>query len=268
MEEPQGSEFAAAASMLLPYLLSHRTRILASLADAAASRGQGQGDEADSGMGTSTQPSAAKQAGNDTDRTTATDQESTGVPSGDAPHKPSAQDQPAHLDQPDSTFGTSDRPDSGSSLKKLNGHMRESSTAQPPASSHTDPQQDSQNLATNGPGFGPSQEATGSSPAAAAAGGSAAAAGADGSVDAAHADGDEGAGAGSSSKAGTGVGLEPELLLRIIDTASVRIMVLMADTGALLRFTQQPNYIDLEEGEQVGWVWAVGCMVDGVRNGV
>ncbi|GLC77792.1 hypothetical protein PLESTB_000955600 [Pleodorina starrii] len=42
----------------------------------------------------------------------------------------------------------------------------------------------------------------------------------------------------------------PQELLIILDTAIVRIMVVMPDTGALLRFVQLPNYVDLQEGEK------------------
>ncbi|GLI62985.1 hypothetical protein VaNZ11_005842 [Volvox africanus] len=42
----------------------------------------------------------------------------------------------------------------------------------------------------------------------------------------------------------------PQETLVILDTAIVRIMVAMPDSGSLLRFVQMHNYVDLQEGEQ------------------
>ncbi|GIL77647.1 hypothetical protein Vretifemale_7143 [Volvox reticuliferus] len=42
----------------------------------------------------------------------------------------------------------------------------------------------------------------------------------------------------------------PRELLVILDTAIVRIMVAMPDSGSLLRFLQMHNYVDLQEGEK------------------
>ncbi|GIL49841.1 hypothetical protein Vafri_6156 [Volvox africanus] len=42
----------------------------------------------------------------------------------------------------------------------------------------------------------------------------------------------------------------PQEMLVILDTAIVRIMVAMPDSGSLLRFVQMHNYVDLQEGEQ------------------
>jgi hypothetical protein len=63
---------------------------------------------------------------------------------------------------------------------------------------------------------------------------------------------------GSGSNAGSSGGSskpkslqELRLLATVIDTAILRAMLLQPDSGALLRLLQQPNYVDLEDGEAV-----------------
>ena len=61
-----------------------------------------------------------------------------------------------------------------------------------------------------------------------------------------------GSNAGSSGGSSKSKSLqELRLLATVIDTAILRAMLLQPDSGALLRLLQQPNYVDLEDGETV-----------------
>ncbi|KXZ52313.1 hypothetical protein GPECTOR_10g945 [Gonium pectorale] len=60
---------------------------------------------------------------------------------------------------------------------------------------------------------------------------------------------------GSSPSAGappspSSASLRPLELLAVLDTAIVRMLVVLPDSGSLLRFVQLTNYVDLQEGEQ------------------
>jgi hypothetical protein len=56
-------------------------------------------------------------------------------------------------------------------------------------------------------------------------------------------------GSGERRSSGASAGAPgPQLLARLVDTALVRAMLLQPDSGALLRFLQQPNHVDLGEG--------------------
>ncbi|GAX76818.1 hypothetical protein CEUSTIGMA_g4264.t1 [Chlamydomonas eustigma] len=56
---------------------------------------------------------------------------------------------------------------------------------------------------------------------------------------------------GSAEPSGFQIVPSKKELLRMLDTAIVKIMVLMPDTGALLRFVQSPNHIGLEDAKAV-----------------
>ncbi|PNH02814.1 Vam6/Vps39-like protein, partial [Tetrabaena socialis] len=196
--EPAGEAYGVGVSQLLPYLLSHRTRAIAALADTEAVKAAAASAPGCERAG----EDCGKRTQQEEERASSHAQASSSLPSRQPHPAPTAAGGGPHTSK--SSNGTGGDPNAG---KLGNG-------------------------AGGGGGAAPA--------AAAAAAASAAAGGQAGCVEAAPA----------TSPAAAAPPLPPLELLHVLDTAIVRIMVVMPDTGGLLRFVQLPNYVDLREGEQ------------------
>ncbi len=188
--EPQGEAFIAAASCLLPYLLSHRTRATTALAaDTAAA--------------------AEPASGNGGDSTTA------------------------------------DKNASGKTVKAANGEGAAAGVAHGREAAAEDRRPQEQRQQQNGERQRNGQEDE------------------EGNAQGLDCGRGQGDGAGKEEEVEPQVrrlstdallqppSLPPRQLLVVLDTAIVAVMVAMPDSGALLRFVQLPNHVDLEEGEKV-----------------
>lgn len=202
VSEPQGEAFIAAASCLLPYLLSHRTRATAALAadTAATATDPASGHGADSTLADTREGGRAAKAAN-----------GEGAATGVSHLREAAAEDRRSQQQRQQQNG--DRQRDGQEDEEGKGHGLDC-------------------------GRGPGDDA-----------------------------GEE---EGQGRTLSTGAllqppSLPPRQLLVVLDTAIVAVMVAMPDSGALLRFVQLPNHVDVEEGEKVRGR-GVGLGYDEVRG--